>query len=147
MDKRQESKELEHLVNEWKRGNKIEIPLHKFKSEYEGLPAVRCYICDWSPSNQKSLYHPECFESYSGVRIVQEDDGKSVCSACLNIVHKMNKAFEKEEDQETSKYLLDKDVDSLDYLNEIDSNDMWSNVYDAELGTFSGSRKRALRYE
>ena len=109
--------------------------------------STRCYICDWSPSNQKSLYNPECFEVYSGVRLVQEDAGKTVCSACLNVVNKMNKAFESKEDQELSKYLIDKDIDNLDLFDGEFSEDMWSSVYDPVQGSFSGTRKRAIRYD
>lgn len=82
MNKREESKELEHLVNEWKKSNKIEIPISRFQSKYNTITEIRCTICDFC-YGVPSLFNPEVSE-YRSVRIeIDETTGANICSECM----------------------------------------------------------------
>jgi hypothetical protein len=144
-NKRHESNELDYYVNQWKHGNVIQIPLTKFISNYDDPSGVRCYICDWSPYNNKSLYNPEA-ETYTRNFLQNDYDGKPVCSACQRIIGHMKPS---DKDTPISKYMIDKDIRGLEIFDsEDDEADHLAGdaVYDPSIGQFSGSRKVPVRY-
>lgn len=103
----------------------------------------RCYICDWSQSNSKSLYHPE-IEDYGSTQLNTMEDGKDVCTRCQ---HQINKMKPKDSDTELSKYLIDHDIYELEMFQEESEKEGAQAVYDPIIGQFSGNRKSAIRYD
>jgi hypothetical protein len=104
--------------------------------------SVRCYICDWSPSNNTSLYHPEV-EDYPRTQIRNDDNGRPVCGVCQDAVKRMLP----KEDTEISKYMLDKDISRLNIFDDSSESELYGDVYDPGTGNFSGSRKQVVRYD
>lgn len=94
VDKRKESKELAELVDAWNIGVKVEIPIDKFRSKYEfdHLPSGhRCMICDWCPTDDRSIFNPMIAE-YGSNRIEIDDlTGDMLCRYCLSASEGMSK--------------------------------------------------------
>jgi hypothetical protein len=102
----------------------------------------RCYICDWSFSNKKSLFHPEV-EDYKYNSLSEDEKGRPICRVCLGEVDKMLP----KEDTEISKYMLDHDIRQLEWYNNPEEDSLSESVYDPMSGQFSGGRKQVVRYD
>ena len=115
MNKREESRYLATLVDAWKQGKRIEIPIERFRSEYEFSIASRCTMCDWSPTNQKSIFNPSIEEYASNKLEIDDLTGKTLCKFCLGASNQMNRAFKEaeEDDPEISRYLVDRGWETM----------------------------------
>lgn len=153
MDKRAEHLELQRLVNEWvKNGGVInQIPegvRGKCLSRKEPEPKInplkqlpsgaRCKICDWSPTDNRSVCNPEIAE-YGGNRLeIDELTGDMLCRLCLAASAQMNRKFKREEnvDHGLSNYLVNDALEEIDgqMLTDDGPGEGWRPVYDPVLG-------------
>lgn len=121
VDKRKEHELLSRLVAEFQsKGGVIQqIPEGQrgkclpIKDPVKPIPpklptGARCIICDWSPTDSRSVCNPEIAE-YGGNKLeIDELTGDMLCRVCLSHAARMNRDFKIEADPNygQSKYLL-----------------------------------------
>jgi hypothetical protein len=105
----------------------------------------RCRMCDWSPTDDRSISHP-MIDEYSHTRMERDDImDELLCSTCLKISNQMIRSANVKPDENVSKYILDQYVYELELFSE-GEDELKEAMYN-EHGRMHGSRKRAVYYD